>query len=317
MSSIGTSKGILEIGKFAFYVSIPIDLMYTLANNSENMKKLVQKVFFSSICYEIGVAFEVWLDTRPLIAPNTRILPRIPLCGSLECSSGLPMVFWDCTLVLKWSTKVILHCTLVLKWSTKVILHCTLSTTLRALSLGTTLRALRYYLSGLRSELLGIRSAGMLMLTIDLVYPYMGWLETRKLNSNPTTSDLLVKPVLGVLLICAVYNEMWNRAYMQPFPAKCRGLGTFLGGNGSFVGKRQRKAWKPVPLCLFGIEGQLEDQQRIGWKLVYVDHENDVLLVGDDPWEKQSDSEGVMRWDQFKSMPLAEPNGNGGFLYQS
>lgn len=35
----------------------------------------------------------------------------------------------------------------------------------------------------------------------------------------------------------------------------------------------------------FGIEGQLEDRQRIGWKLVYVDHENDVLLVGDDPWE--------------------------------
>ena len=28
-------------------------------------------------------------------------------------------------------------------------------------------------------ELLGIRSAGMLMLTIDLVYPYMGWRETR------------------------------------------------------------------------------------------------------------------------------------------
>ncbi|KAF9679857.1 hypothetical protein SADUNF_Sadunf06G0059200 [Salix dunnii] len=36
----------------------------------------------------------------------------------------------------------------------------------------------------------------------------------------------------------------------------------------------------------FGIEGQLEDQQRIGWKLVYVDHDDDVLLVGDDPWEE-------------------------------
>ncbi|KAH6821440.1 Transcriptional factor B3 family protein / auxin-responsive factor AUX/IAA-like protein [Perilla frutescens var. hirtella] len=36
----------------------------------------------------------------------------------------------------------------------------------------------------------------------------------------------------------------------------------------------------------FGIEGQLEDRQRVGWKLVYVDHENDVLLVGDDPWEE-------------------------------
>lgn len=35
----------------------------------------------------------------------------------------------------------------------------------------------------------------------------------------------------------------------------------------------------------FGIEGQLEEKQRVGWKLVYVDHENDVLLVGDDPWK--------------------------------
>ncbi|KAL8130227.1 hypothetical protein V2J09_019382 [Rumex salicifolius] len=36
----------------------------------------------------------------------------------------------------------------------------------------------------------------------------------------------------------------------------------------------------------FGIVGQLEDRGRVGWKLVYVDHENDVLLVGDDPWEE-------------------------------
>ncbi|KAG2585038.1 auxin response factor 21-like isoform X1 [Panicum virgatum] len=36
---------------------------------------------------------------------------------------------------------------------------------------------------------------------------------------------------------------------------------------------------------MFGIEGQLIDQNRGGWKLVYEDHEKDVLLVGDDPWE--------------------------------
>ncbi|TKY54393.1 Auxin response factor 19 [Spatholobus suberectus] len=37
---------------------------------------------------------------------------------------------------------------------------------------------------------------------------------------------------------------------------------------------------------MFGIEGQLEDPQRTDWKLVYVDHENDILLVGDDPWDE-------------------------------
>jgi hypothetical protein len=36
---------------------------------------------------------------------------------------------------------------------------------------------------------------------------------------------------------------------------------------------------------MFGIQGQLEDPYRTDWKLVYVDHENDILLVGDDPWE--------------------------------
>lgn len=37
---------------------------------------------------------------------------------------------------------------------------------------------------------------------------------------------------------------------------------------------------------MFGIEGQLEDPQRTDWKLVYVDHESDILLVGDDPWDE-------------------------------
>lgn len=37
--------------------------------------------------------------------------------------------------------------------------------------------------------------------------------------------------------------------------------------------------------CMFGLEGLLNDLKGSGWKLVYVDYENDVLLVGDDPWE--------------------------------
>ncbi|CAM0909731.1 unnamed protein product [Alopecurus aequalis] len=37
---------------------------------------------------------------------------------------------------------------------------------------------------------------------------------------------------------------------------------------------------------MFSIEGQLEERQRIGWKLVYKDLEDDILLLGDDPWEE-------------------------------
>ncbi|CAK9151970.1 unnamed protein product [Ilex paraguariensis] len=35
---------------------------------------------------------------------------------------------------------------------------------------------------------------------------------------------------------------------------------------------------------MFCLEGQLEDPLRSGWQLVFVDRENDVLLLGDDPW---------------------------------
>ncbi|KHG01675.1 Auxin response factor 6 -like protein [Gossypium arboreum] len=37
---------------------------------------------------------------------------------------------------------------------------------------------------------------------------------------------------------------------------------------------------------MFGLEGQLEDPQRSGWQLVFVDRENDILLLGDDPWQE-------------------------------
>ncbi|XXG66005.1 hypothetical protein AAC387_Pa05g3568 [Persea americana] len=37
---------------------------------------------------------------------------------------------------------------------------------------------------------------------------------------------------------------------------------------------------------MFGLQGQLEDPPRSGWQLVFVDRENDVLLLGDDPWQE-------------------------------
>nr|ANI70197.1 auxin response factor ARF25 [Salvia miltiorrhiza] len=37
---------------------------------------------------------------------------------------------------------------------------------------------------------------------------------------------------------------------------------------------------------MFGLEGELEDPLRSGWQLVFVDRENDVLLLGDRPWQE-------------------------------
>ncbi|KAL8158279.1 uncharacterized protein LOC141676441 [Apium graveolens] len=41
MSSVGTSKGVLEIAKFAVYVSVPIGLMYFFANNTHNLQRFM------------------------------------------------------------------------------------------------------------------------------------------------------------------------------------------------------------------------------------------------------------------------------------
>ncbi|KAL8162765.1 hypothetical protein V2J09_014254 [Rumex salicifolius] len=41
MSSLGTSKGLLEVGKFALYVAIPVALMYTFANNTKNLQRMM------------------------------------------------------------------------------------------------------------------------------------------------------------------------------------------------------------------------------------------------------------------------------------
>jgi hypothetical protein len=37
---------------------------------------------------------------------------------------------------------------------------------------------------------------------------------------------------------------------------------------------------------MFGLEDWvLDNPMRSGWQLVFVDHEEDVLLLGDDPWQ--------------------------------
>ncbi|KAI7748655.1 hypothetical protein M8C21_012455, partial [Ambrosia artemisiifolia] len=41
MTSLGTSKGVLEIAKFAVYVTVPIGLMYFFANNTGNLHKFM------------------------------------------------------------------------------------------------------------------------------------------------------------------------------------------------------------------------------------------------------------------------------------
>lgn len=64
MSNVGTSKGILEIAKFGLYVSVPIVLMYTFANNTKNLRKFMGNVSSILVFSTFYVEFHASLTRR-------------------------------------------------------------------------------------------------------------------------------------------------------------------------------------------------------------------------------------------------------------
>ena len=79
-----------------------------------------------------------------------------------------------------------------------------------------------------------------------------------------------------VLWFC--FAEVVN-ATLQVFPGPGKlGRTIDLKKCESYAGLRR------MLTSLFGLEGEFDDPSK-GWQLIYTDHENDVLLVGDDPWE--------------------------------
>ncbi|KAG8373564.1 hypothetical protein BUALT_Bualt11G0037600 [Buddleja alternifolia] len=69
------------------------------------------------------------------------------------------------------------------------------------------------------------------------------------------------------------------RTFVKVYKPGCVGRSLDIARFNSYQELRQELGQ------MFGIEGLLEDPQRSGWQLVFVDRENDVLLLGDDPWE--------------------------------
>ncbi|XP_076938345.1 auxin response factor 8-like [Bidens hawaiensis] len=70
-----------------------------------------------------------------------------------------------------------------------------------------------------------------------------------------------------------------NRTFVKVYKSGCVGRSLDISRFNSYHELRHELGQ------MFGIEGLLEDPQRSGWQLVFVDRENDVLLLGDDPWE--------------------------------
>ncbi|PIN12562.1 hypothetical protein CDL12_14827 [Handroanthus impetiginosus] len=70
-----------------------------------------------------------------------------------------------------------------------------------------------------------------------------------------------------------------NRTFVKVYKSGCVGRSLDIARFNSYQELRQELGQ------MFGIQGLLEDPQRSGWQLVFVDRENDILLLGDDPWE--------------------------------
>uniref|UniRef100_A0A7I4F3W5 Auxin response factor n=1 Tax=Physcomitrium patens TaxID=3218 RepID=A0A7I4F3W5_PHYPA len=103
-----------------------------------------------------------------------------------------------------------------------------------------------------------------------------------------TTADIptvggVVLDKIGVFQRCAPWSIM-SPAPMRTF-TKVHKLGSV--GRSIDVQKFQNYSELRAELArLFNLEGLLEDPQTSGWQLVFVDNENDILLVGDDLWEE-------------------------------
>lgn len=69
-----------------------------------------------------------------------------------------------------------------------------------------------------------------------------------------------------------------TRTFVKVYKSGCFGRSLDIAKFSSYHELRSELAQ------MFGLEGQLEDPLRSGWQLVFVDRENDVLLLGDDPW---------------------------------
>ncbi|KAJ1698213.1 hypothetical protein LUZ63_006725 [Rhynchospora breviuscula] len=133
-------------------------------------------------------------------------------------------------------------------------------------------------------------------LSENVVNEYRGSKEVQQEISSSMVSQSFGVSDMGFNSIDSAINEntFLNRNSWPPTAAPLQRMRTFTkvykrGAVGRSIDISRYAGYEELKHDLarmFSIEGQLEDRGRIGWKLVYKDHEDDILLVGDDPWEE-------------------------------
>ncbi|XP_020079642.1 auxin response factor 12-like isoform X1 [Ananas comosus] len=104
-------------------------------------------------------------------------------------------------------------------------------------------------------------------------------------STIPYGSSSLQNPLYGCLnessglLQNSGENDSTNRTFVKVYKSGSVGRSLDITRFNNYDELREELGQ------MFGIQGQLEDPHRSGWQLVFVDRENDILLLGDDPWE--------------------------------
>jgi auxin response factor len=85
------------------------------------------------------------------------------------------------------------------------------------------------------------------------------------------------------------FSKVGSGAYQTPTAPVRSGTKVYqLGKVGRTIDLKKCEGYaalRRMLTSLFNLEGEFDDPSK-GWRLIYKDHENDVLLVGDDPWEE-------------------------------
>lgn len=133
-------------------------------------------------------------------------------------------------------------------------------------------------------------------LSENVVNEYRGSKEAQQEISSSMVSQSFGVSDMGFNSIDSTINEntFLNRNSWPPQAAPLQRMRTYTkvykrGAVGRSIDMARYSGYEDLKHDLarmFSIEGQLEVSGRIGWKLVYKDHEDDILLVGDDPWEE-------------------------------
>ncbi|KAL8265995.1 hypothetical protein R6Q59_003339 [Mikania micrantha] len=132
---------------------------------------------------------------------------------------------------------------------------------------------------------INIDSSGLLLPTIDTdlstIPTFGGYMQESSELLQPNHNRTFVK-VQSLCLAGINFGLEIDRGlcvWLQVYKSGCVGRSLDISRFNSYHELRGELSQ------MFGIEGLLEDPQRSGWQLVFVDRENDILLLGDDPWE--------------------------------